>query len=252
MPKQSTEEKLNYTSSKSDIWKAYKEAFAILENKEASQSHVAMKEITKANNILKESLVRLKSQIVGQLDSSLSDLAQRFDQAEEMLVDLKQAIAKQRKQLEEEEYTYEFTKRKQRQEAELKDQKNIADAEITEGKTELKKQQGELADLRKQVETFDARLAIEIKKTKEETEKDMQMQYEHEKALSSQKYESHQTLLQQKIDSLVDTVKAQQQEIVRLNRMLADANVQVTSIAEKAVSQKYIAPTTGTEHNSHV
>ena len=209
MPKQSTEEKLNYTSSKSDIWKAYKEAFAILENKEASQSHVAMKEITKANNILKESLVRLKSQIVGQLDSSLSDLAQRFDQAEEMLVDLKQAIAKQRKQLEEEnariqrqrereeeEYTYEFTKRKQRQEAELKDQKNIADAEITEGKTELKKQQGELADLRKQVETFDARLAIEIKKTKEETEKDMQMQYEHEKALSSQKYESHQTLLQ--------------------------------------------------------
>lgn len=258
-------EKVAFTSSKSDIWKAYKSAIVSLEDKNMTPSQISIQSVTKANNALKGFLSKQKLQIVDQLDSSLSELAEEFDRAEEMLVELKQSAMKRHKQLEEEnvqiqkqktreqeEYAYEFNRRKQRQEVELQEQKNTADAEITLGKTELKKQQGELADLRKQVEMFDARLAIEVKKAKEVTEKELKMQYEHEKALGAQKYDSQQSLLQQKIDSLMDMVKSQQQEIGRLNKTLTDANVQVTSIAEKAVSQKYNASPSSTERSGNV
>ncbi|PIZ66339.1 hypothetical protein CO051_01695 [Candidatus Roizmanbacteria bacterium CG_4_9_14_0_2_um_filter_39_13] len=257
--------KVPFTSSKSDIWKAYKEALSSLEDKNMTSPQTSIQAVTKANTALKGFLSKQKLQIVSQLDSSLSELAGEFDRAEEMLVELKQSAVKRRKQLEEEstqiqkqktreqeEYTYEFNRRKQRQEAELHEQKNTADAEITLGKTELKKQQGELADLRKQVEMFDTRLTTEVKKAKEETEKELKNQHEHEKALSSQKYESQQILLQQKIDSLMEIVKSQQQEVGRLNKILIDANAQVTSIAEKAVSQKYITQPSATERNSNV
>jgi chromosome segregation ATPase len=253
-------EKIPFTSSKSDIWKAYKEAISSLEDKNITSPHISIQPVTKANSALKGFLSKQKLQIVSQLDTSLSELAGEFDRAEEMLIELKQSAVKRRKQLEEEstqiqkqktreqeEYTYEFNRRKQRQETELQEQKKTTDAEITLGKTELKKQQGELADLRKQVEMFDARLATEIKKTKEETEKELKNQHEHERALGSQKYESQQILLQQKIDSLMDVVKSQQQEVGRLNKILIDANAQVTSIAEKAVSQKYITQPSATE-----
>ena len=130
--------------------------------------------------------------------------------------------------------------------------KNIADAEVAQEKAELKKQQDELTSLRKQAEAFDARLAVEVNEATENTEKELRMQFEHEKALSSQKYESQNVLSQQKIDSLSETIKNQQQEIVRLNKALSDANVQVTSIAEKAVGQKYSAPTGGSANNVEV
>ena len=264
MSKEIAKEKINYTSSKSDIWKAYKEATSVL-GKNETLAPATIKEITKTNNGIKESLTHLKSQLVVQLDASLVDLASKFSQAEEMLLELKQAIAKQHDQLEEEvsriqierkreeeEYTYDFTRRKQRQEEDLKDQKNIADAEVAQEKAELKKQQDELTSLRKQAEAFDARLAVEVNEATENTEKELRMQFEHEKALSSQKYESQNVLSQQKIDSLSETIKNQQQEIVRLNKALSDANVQVTSIAEKAVGQKYSAPTSGSANNVEV
>jgi len=245
-------EKLAYTSSKSDIWKAYKDVLSALEDKHMPTQQLPIQAVTKANNILRTFFSKQKLQIVSQLDSSLSDLSSEFDHAEDVLSELKQSTIKRRKQLEEEhaiiqkqqtreqeEYGYEFNKRKKRQEAELEEQKSIANAEIAQGKAELKKQQEELSDLRKQVDAFDTRLAQEIKGSKESVEKELKIQYEHEQALSSQKYESQQILLQQKIDSLSETIKSQQQEINRLNKMLTDANTQVTSIAEKAVSQKY-------------
>lgn len=232
-----------------------------MEKNEPAHTPTVVKDIAKANNTLRETFTRLKTQIVGQLDTSLTDLAGKFDQAEGVLVELNQTVTSQRKELneenariheqrkrDEEEYTYEFTKRKQRQEAELKEQRMVADAEMAQERAELKKREDEFANLHEQVESFSTRLAQEIEKAKKDTENGLKIEFEHEKALSTQKNESQQVLLQQKIDSLLDLVKTQQQEISRLNKALSDANVQVISIAEKAVSQK---PTGSTSVNTH-
>jgi len=48
--KEIAKEKINYTSSKSDIWKAYKEATSVL-GKNETLAPATIKEITKTNNV---------------------------------------------------------------------------------------------------------------------------------------------------------------------------------------------------------
>jgi len=47
------DEKVPYTSSKSDIWKAYKEAISSIEDKNMTAPQISLQAVTKANSALK-------------------------------------------------------------------------------------------------------------------------------------------------------------------------------------------------------
>ena len=119
----------------------------------------------------------------------------------------------------------------------MKEQKTKFELEITERKEELKAQETELADLRNQAKTFEPRLAKGIADAVEKAMKELKLQFDHEKTLTTQQAKSTQSLLEQKIESLEHVLESQKSEIERLNKVATDATNQMTRIAERAVTK---------------
>lgn len=263
-----TDNNIPYTSSKADIWKAYKDALSQLEKPDvpAREQVSAVKQITTSNTKLKDQLIALKTNLFNHLDTEIGAILDQFTKASETLYTVYQTTEKIKLHQEEkkisldteherqkEEYDYTFNKRKNRQEEELEETRRKVESELKEQKDELKQQQEELIDLRKQASEFDNRLETEINKASTSTEKRLKESYEHEKALARSENRNALALFEQKAASLIETVKNQQEEIKRLHISLDAANKQVTSIAEKAVSQaksSFIAPVSGKQTDS--
>jgi len=248
----SEKQSIKYTNSKSDIWKAYKDAVALLEKPSTSvlEQTSAVKQISTNNKKLSNQLIVLKTHIIDQLDSEISDIVEQFENARKTLIvvcqtaeniqqDQEEQKAKitQERDRQEEEYSYDFNKRKNRQEEELKEMRQKVESDLKQQKDEVKKQQDELIELRKQASEFEKRLELETNKVAVTTEKKLKESYAHEQALAKSENRNALALLEQKVAALQEVVKSQQDEIKRLQGSIDSANKQVTSIAEKAVSR---------------
>ena len=249
MPKTTTPaQSVDYKSPKQDIWKAYKELAADIEAN--GSSPVSIAPVIKASGNLKQKLGQQIDQISSTLQSEVYNLLDQLSQASEIIDHLGQSRqkleenlkqteqeSKKAKQREAEEYDYEFNRRKQRQEEELKEQRAKAETEIATKKAELKNQQDELEDLRKQVATFEDKLTKAAKDAIENTTKQLSLEFTHQKALADQKYSGVEQLLQQKIDSLEQVIKSQDGEVKLLQTSLKETQAQMTRISERAVEK---------------
>lgn len=243
---------LKYTSSKADIWKAYKDAVDLLGQPNATDKErtTALKQISISNTKLKDQLTTLKATISTKIDEECAVVLEQITQAYQMLNLLRQTsqdlrqeqeaiknTQKREREREQEEYNYEFSKRKQRQEEELAESRQKVETELKAQRDEFKEQQTELESLRKQVAQFDKQLETEINKSVSAENKRLASEFSHKQELAEIQYASKLTLVEQKATSMQEVIKTQQEEIRRLQTALDSANKQVTSIAEKAVSQ---------------
>ncbi len=238
---------VNEKSTKQEILSAYEEIAVKLG--ETNSSDLTSK-FTKANSTLETNLKDTVAQLQENLNNALNATLEQLSEATKAIAILREAHEAQKKVLEQEktqiikdqtrlaeEQNYEFAKLKKRQEEELREQKLKAETELAARKDALKIQEDELADLRNQVKTFDAKLAKATSDAVTSATKDLKLQFDHEKALFGQKTQATQELLEQQITSLQETVSAQKLEITRMNSLASEASAQMTKIAERAVTK---------------
>lgn len=239
---------LSEKNTKQDILQAYHELLQKTETGAITPDVV--EKVGKVNKTVNTNLSTLVATVEQTLTGAIGDLTSQLQDATEALEQLRKAADNQRTRIafereeeqkkrarEEEEYAYTFKKQKTRQEEELLESKRHADAEILARKEEIKAQQEELAELRGQVKTFEARMAKAVNESTTQTTKELTAQFAHKEALATAESNGIQNLLKQKAATLEATVAGQKLEIDRLNKAMVDASAQVTRIAERAVSR---------------
>jgi hypothetical protein len=100
---------------------------------------------------------------------------------------------------------------------------------------ELKAQENEVAELRKQVETFPATLKAEVDKQVAVASNSVKREYETKIALTQAEINGEKRLLQAEVAGLNKTIASQQNQILELQRELTEAKKQVVEVAAKAL-----------------
>ena len=240
--------RVSVKSTKQEIWDAYQEIVDKLQSEPPSSS--ITKKLAATTHNLKSQLLQQVDQLQQTLTQTISDTITELEKGNTILQDLTQAqidqtkILEREKQIvltqrkrEQEEYDYEFERRKRRQDEELKETKAKAEQEIQKRWQELKQTEDELKDLRQQVATFDQRLEKAVKEAVETNTKTLTQQFNHERAFAKQEAQNQKALLEQKVASLQETLKLQQQEVDRLKQQLSETSTHLTRIAERAVEK---------------
>ncbi len=99
----------------------------------------------------------------------------------------------------------------------------------------LKSSEQELAELRKQVETFPARIEKEIKQAADAAAKAAAARYEQESALLRKDADAERRISELRIKTLEETIAHQAAQISALDAQLHSSNLQVQEIAVRAI-----------------
>jgi hypothetical protein len=151
------------------------------------------------------------------------------------------------RQRQEEEWEYEFEQKKQRTEdnwkvavleTEREEKRRKAELERswTERDLALRKQEAEVAELRKKVESIDALVGAEKTKAEKIVTNVLTKQFEHEKALLQKDIEAAKTLCAAQLDSKTDTIEDLQQQIMDLKAQLSVARQDAKEVATSALN----------------
>lgn len=252
MPRQT--KTVSERSTKQDILSAYEELLTHAEDKPMTPGIIS--QIEKVNKTALNDLDGIVGKLQSATTATFDELRMKLENAENALTELYKLREAQKKQLseeketavkeqnrEKEEFGYEFAKMKKRAEEELAEMRMKAEIELAARREKLKEQEEELTDLRNQAKTFEPRLQKSINDAVAQVTKELKQAFDHEKALLTQEAKSTQSLLEQKVVLLEQTINRQTEEISRLNQTATSANQQLTRIAERAVT-KSPEPTT--------
>lgn len=247
MPRQSTKS-VSERSTKQEIFAAYQEMLGEIADQPLTQGTVAR--IEKQTRGVLDNLKEAGDYLKITIDKTLSDLTGKFSETEAIVSELTKLQERQKKALEEEkqltvkdqsrqkeEFAYEFSKQKKRTEEELAEMRTKTEAELNERRAKLKEQEDELTELRNQAKTFEPRLQKSVNDAVAQSAKELKLAFDHEKAILTQEAKSTQSLLEQKVALLEQTISRQAEEINRLNTTATSASQQLTRIAERAVTK---------------
>lgn len=241
-------------STKQDILAAYQELLEEIDGQPLTQSTLTTTEkydkalladltdaAVKLQSIIGASLDELRTKFVA-AEKGLGTLYQMQEARKKALADEHQEQGKEQTR-QREEFAYEFAKMKKRTEEELGELRAKAEAELSQKREHLKEQEEEFTDLKNQVKTFEPRLQKSINDAVAQTTKDLTMAFDHERALLTQEAKMNQSLLDQKVGLLETTIATQKEEIARLSATATQASLQMTRIAERAVTKTQDQPT---------
>jgi len=243
--------KVSPRDTKQDILDAYQDLLSEVVQGDTEQ--VTPKTITTSRQQVTDWQTTVKDQIANlqiNLTTTLEDLTQKIQAGSQTLELLLQAQAaveentqqaqtkvdKLRKQ-EEEDYQYDLTKRKQRQEAELKEAQEAHQKLIAEREETLKAAEDELKDLRKLRDGLQAQIDKAVADAVAMAVKEATSKLNQEQALLKQEALAKEQLLKQQVTYLQDQIAKQADEIKRLQQESAQASQYVTRIAERAVEK---------------
>ena len=116
-----------------------------------------------------------------------------------------------------------------------KEKQEILTRSWSEREATLKSAEQELADLRKQVETFPARIEKETKQSADAASKAAAARYEQESALLKKDADAERRISELRIKTLEDTIAHQAAQISALDTQLRSSNMQVQEIAVRAI-----------------
>lgn len=240
-------------STKQDILAAYQELLEETDGQPITQSTITTTE--KYDKAILSDLADAAGKLQTLIGASLDELRTKFSAAEKGLGTLYQMQEARKKALAEEhqeqikeqtrqkeEFAYEFAKMKKRSEEELGELRVKTEAELSQKRQQIKEQEEEFTDLKNQVKTFEPRLQKSINDAVAQTTKDLTVAFDHERALLTQEAKMTQSLLEQKVGLLETTIATQKEEIVRLSATATQASIQMTRIAERAVTKTQDQP----------
>ncbi len=214
-----------------------------------SDSKRAAKETNQSN------LEQLRSQVTQQINALFDTLIKEVNSVEstkkktEEELELQKRLRKQ----EEEEQNFNLLLNQKKKQAEFdeeleKERKAFSDYQkekqdaITIQKENLEKQEKEFKDLKSQVESFPQKLEKAIENTRRDLTTDLKKDFETEKKLLVQKYESGIQLFEQRINSLQIQIKQLERENQSLKDEKTNAVEQVKELAIAVVKGKEKEP----------
>ncbi|MBI5030088.1 MAG: hypothetical protein HZB51_06140 [Chloroflexi bacterium] len=161
-------------------------------------------------------------------------------------VQTRESAEKRKREREAEEYTYAFERQKRLAQEQFEYEKARMERETQLHREELERdlkvreqalaaKEAELVKLRETTAAFPAELAAAVDKSVKETTARLSRESETHEALVKKEFEGEQKVLQSRIESLQQTVKEQQQQIVRLSTQIEKSYGQVQEIAVKAI-----------------
>ncbi len=161
-------------------------------------------------------------------------------------VQAREAAEKKKREREAEEYTYAFERQKRlaqeqfdyekaRMERETQLRREELERDLRAREQSLAAKEDELVQLRERTAAFPAELANAVDKAVKETTVRLTRESEAREALLRKEFEGEQKVLQSRIESLQQTAKEQQQQIVRLSNQIEKSYSQVQEIAVRAI-----------------
>ncbi len=167
----------------------------------------------------------------------------------------KREEAKKRER-EREEYLYTFKREQQlakdrfedekaKLEKEINLKKEAAEKELAEREKAIAEKEEELKELRKKVDTFPGELESAIKKAVKETTENLQEEAKNREELLKKEFDGERNVLTTRIKSLEETVKQQNEQIIRLSQQLEKAYQKIQDIAVKTVEGKSLSTLQG-------
>ena len=186
-----------------------------------------------------------KQSLEGEIASTRS--AWREEQkAHDGEIQTREAAEKKKREREAEEYTYSFERQKRlaqeqfeyekaRLERETKLHREELEKDLTARELALNEKGAELNQLRERAAASAAELAPAVEKAVKETTDRLTRESEAREALLRKGFEGEQKVLQSRIESMLQTVKEQTQQIARLSVQIEKSYGQVQEIAVKAI-----------------
>lgn len=166
--------------------------------------------------------------------------------AHEVEVQAREAAEKRKREREAEEYTYTFERQKRlareqfeydkaRMEREAQLHREELERDLKMRELTLTGKEAELAELRARVAAMPDELAAAVDKAVKETTARLTRESEAREALLRKEFDGDLKVLQSRIESLQQTNKEQQQQIVRLSTQIEKSYGQVQEIAVRAI-----------------
>ena len=153
---------------------------------------------------------------------------------EETYKEQKAEKEKQRKR-EEEEYSYNLTVQRKKEENAYQEKKVLLEKEIAEKEKEWQEKEAEFQRLQHEVEKFPKELETTVKQTKEDVTKELSSKHKYEADLSKKETDGEMKLMKQTIQALESKIKEQSALIDQLTKKSDHASEQVKDIAVKAI-----------------
>ncbi len=161
-------------------------------------------------------------------------------------VQAREAAEKKKREREAEEYTYAFARQKrlsqeqfeyekERMERETLRRREELERDLTAREQTLSAKESELVQLRERAAAFPAELAAAVDKAVKETTARLTREAEAREALLRKEFEGEEKVLQSRIEALQQTVKEQQQQILRLSTQIEKSYGQVQESAVRAI-----------------
>jgi len=162
-----------------------------------------------------------------QLEEEISSKRKEWDrEREEYKYNLK--LDRER---EEENYEAEHARKK----FEWEEKVSKKETELQEREETISNQEQENIDMRAKIELFPKKIESIIHDTKRKKEKQLKLEFTHERELLKQKHLAEKGILEVKINNLTNIIKNQESETVSLKQALAEANQKAQNLAVTVV-----------------
>lgn len=162
--------------------------------------------------------------------------------------ELDEEISSKRKEWtrEQEEYEYNLKTQREREEGayeseharkkyEWEERVNKKEAELHDRELIVASQEQETSEMRAKIERFPKKIELIISDTKQKKEKQLKLEFSHERALLEQKWLAEKGICEVNISNLQGIIKNQELEVVSLKQALTEANQKAQSLAVTVV-----------------
>lgn len=237
-------------ATKQEILDAYEQLYKQLEQGDSQLSPITLQQASISISAMEENLKTKAQALADGAGTAIEEMISRLSNTHALIENqvallkgiqteakLQQERMKKEHARQEEEFAYEFDRKKKRLEAELAEQMASADKQLKTREQGLATAEKELTDLRALAASFDARLTKGIQEAVDRKTKELEATHEQQMRLTAQEAKAREDLLKQKVESLEAMIKNQQTEVIRMSKQSDALSDQLTKIAQSAVSR---------------
>ena len=170
------------------------------------------------------------------------------EQKNTQTLELEEAITSRRKEWtrEQEEYRYNLKLEREREEEayaseharkkyEWEEKVSKKDVELSDREALISNQEQEIMEMRTRIERFPKKIESIINETKHKKEKQLKLEFSHERALLEQKWLAEKGIFEVNINNLEQTINNQKAETISLKQAVAEANQKAQNLAVTVV-----------------
>lgn len=237
-------------ATKQEILDAYEQLQKQIEQGDNQLSPVTLQQASNTIAAIDEDLKSKMQAVADAVKAPIQEIISRLANAQTLIesqatllngiqteAKLQQERMKKEHARQEEEFAYEFDRKKKRLESDLAEKIANAEKQLVTREETLATAEKELVDLRELAASFEVRLTKGIQEAVDRKTKELETAHAQQLKLITQEAKAREDLLKQKVESLEAVIKNQQIELARMSKQVDVLSDQLTKIAQSAVSR---------------